>query len=269
MKTKLLKLLVIVGFVSVNCAWTSQVLANKNRISQRQIILREDPSLPGNYLNPPVPIPISLAPGYGVNISFKGLQQFIEYVSLDNPAFATYEVIGSEETPGSIIHLRRIDPIKIEGLPNTQKTELTIVTRDQSGQQHIYIFEVSRAASPTVVLISFYRQIIEAKNACGTTELDAEIATKRNSHITSSLKRGMALAQAQGFLQVNSPLIPRVNNFIELMNCGMSIRQASSGAGVSKELVDKLLKMGKVSPTNSQSTEISTLDKEKESTDEQ
>ncbi len=263
MKTKLLKLLVIVGFLSVNCAWVNQAQANKNRISQRQIILREDPSLPGNYLNPPVPIPISLAPGYGVNISFKGLQQFIEYVSLDNPAFATYEVIGSEETPGSIIHLRRIDPIKIEGLPNTQKTELTIVTRDQSGQQHIYIFEVSRAASPTVVLISFYRQIIEAKNACGTTELDAEIATKRNSHITSSLKRGMALAQAQGFLQVNSPLIPRLNNFIELMNCGMSIRQASSGAGISRELVDKLLKMGKVSPTNPQSTEISTIDKEK------
>ncbi len=244
MRNKLLELLVIVGFLSINCTWTSQALANKNKISQRQIILREDPSLPGNYLNLQVPIPISLAPGYGVNISFKGLEQFIEYVSLDNPAFATYEVIGSGENPGSIIHLRRIDPIKIEGLPNTQKTQVTIVTRAQSGQEYIYIFEVSRAASPTVVLISFYRQVIEAKNACGTTGLDAEIATKRNSHITSSLKRGMALAQAQGFLQVNSPLIPRLDNFIELMNCGMSITQASSRAGISRELVDKLLQMG-------------------------
>ncbi|MCX7592822.1 MAG: hypothetical protein N2235_03470 [Fischerella sp.] len=93
----------------------------------------------------------------GTNLSFIQAGETIKKVWLNDPSQVTMDFDGPmcmqfgpdrntsmgdcKNSAASVIQLRRIQKIKIPGLPNTDKTLLTVVTEKQ-GKNKLYTFEI-------------------------------------------------------------------------------------------------------------------------------
>ncbi|WP_026731915.1 hypothetical protein [Fischerella sp. PCC 9605] len=93
----------------------------------------------------------------GTNLSFIQAGETIKKVWLNDPSQVTMDFDGPmcmqfgpdrnnnmgdcKNSAASVIQLRRIQKIKIPGLPNTDKTLLTVVTEAQ-GKNKLYTFEI-------------------------------------------------------------------------------------------------------------------------------
>ncbi|WP_424097147.1 hypothetical protein [Moorena producens] len=207
------------------------------------------------------PIPVALAPGYGVNISFISTGEVIEKLWIDNPSFVAVDVDGCldnlvakkncEYNQATVIHLRRIEELDIPGIPKTNSTLLTVVTRSINGRQ-IYLFKVTPADRPSEVVIEFNKP---------TPSVDFIVV--------DAIERGIFRATLQGLLVKGSQLHRKLDNFVVFLKDGQTISNAATQAGISLELADKLQKMGRrptvptaISQMNEQKDTIEVLTKE-------
>ena len=224
---------------------------NASNLTYRKIIIPERTDSQGTSI---APINIPLAPGVGVTINLSNLSEHIEDIWLDNPSFVTLDINGSltnNLNPATIIHLRRIQDFSIEGLLKTNSTTMTVVTRKKNGKVGIYVFKLYKIKTSTLTLIELNPPatpptppVVKPRNLCGVTDISAEIAARRTNQMVVTLRRGIARAIKERLIRVNSPVIGRLTNYINLISCGIDVNIAAAQVGISTELVNKLMTMG-------------------------
>ncbi len=187
---------------------------------------------------------IQLAPGYGVNISFIQSGEIVEKVWLDNPAFASLDADGClsglaqrcEQSGATVLHLRRINPLKIPQLPKTNSTLLTVITKGNSGRR-VYVFRVAMGDTApkyhTVEVTPGLREEPEIRNLPSATNIT-------NLQVISS---GLEIAQQQRLILPNSRLQRRVKSFLMLLKSGYLINEAARRSGISLQLVNRLIEL--------------------------
>ncbi|PSB41593.1 hypothetical protein C7B80_30205 [Cyanosarcina cf. burmensis CCALA 770] len=88
----------------------------------------------------------------GLNINFIPTSEVVKKVWLDDPSrlgvdfdgtLCVSEAENCSDTGATVIHLRRINPIKFPQLPKTQATLLSIVTQGEDGAKNLYQFHVT------------------------------------------------------------------------------------------------------------------------------
>lgn len=164
------------------------------------------------------PVTIPLAPGAGINISFIGMNAAIEKAWLDNPTWLTLDsdgclssknssanAPGSQgnaaraynrgevtcETPSYVLHLRRINDLKFEGLPSTPETTLSVITRTEDGTRQISVFRLVRGRS------TFHTLEVTSPQSERQPSLSFDLAL---------IQKGREAAIAQNLLRSGDPL---------------------------------------------------------------
>lgn len=188
---------------------------------------------------------IELSPGYGVNISFIKSGEIVEKVWLDNPAFASLDVDGClrglaqqcEQEGATVIHLRRINPLKVRQLPTTNTSLLTVIAKGKFGRQ-VYLFRVAMGDETpnyhTIEITSDANTVPEITGFSGI------------SNVTNlqRISRGLKIAQSQHLIYPESRLWRRIENFLAKVRVGESINNAARKNGISLQLVNRLIELG-------------------------
>jgi hypothetical protein len=195
---------------------------------------------------------IELSPGYGVNISFIPSGEIVEKVWLDNPAIASLDVdgclsgLGREcNSPGAtVLHLRRINPIDMPQLPKMDSSLLTVVAKGNSGRR-VYLFRVATANTRPK-----YHTIEVTPNTQEEPEIRELLPQYKNLQVMS---RGLEIAQQKRLILPKSRLYQRIENFFTSVKSGESVSSAARKAGISLQLVNRLIELGKTTPMNSSS----------------
>lgn len=95
---------------------------------------------------------VELAHGYGVTINFIPSGEKIVKIWVDNPSFIIIGVNGClnnlsmpkcPKEGANLIHIRRIQDIRLPNFPKTDKTLMTIVTSSEKGS-NLYLFEIKK-----------------------------------------------------------------------------------------------------------------------------
>src|SRR4028118_861967 len=153
---------------------------------------------------------IPIAQGEGVTITFIPSRQIVQKVWLDNPTWLTVDADGCleglgtgscEHSSATSIHLRRIKPLQIEGLPATGTSMLTVISRDASGELKISTFKLVSATSAQ-------HSLVEVVPTAGL-RLPALV----NPVL---VQQGKNIAISQGWLRESSRLSQKIDQFIAL-----------------------------------------------------
>ena len=188
---------------------------------------------------------IELSPGYGVNISFIKSDEIVEKVWLDNPTFASLDVDGClsvegkecEKEGATVIHLRRIKPLKVKQLPLSNTSLLTVIAKGKSGRK-IYLFKVAMGdKTPTFHTLEI---IPDIKISPETTQF----SNIKNNEELQLLSRGLKLVSKRGLINRESRLWSRIANFLVKVEMGESVDNAARKSGISMRLVNRLIELG-------------------------
>lgn len=192
-----------------------------------------------------LPIIVNLAEGYGVNIRFNSGEEIIEKIWLDNPSFVTLDVDGClsglgenncQESNSSVIHLRRIQPLFIDGLPPTNSSLMTVITRTSTNQNYLYLFEINRASSAQEL-------VIEVRQNPPTPQVIVQPPLV-NYRLIEAIERGIRSALRDDLLLFDSELNQVLKRFIVLLKEGVSVEIAAQSVNISLDLVEKLKQLG-------------------------
>jgi hypothetical protein len=104
---------------------------------------------------------IGLAQGSGVNITFIPAGRIIQKVWLDDPTWIVFDVDGClvgqttkcERPTATTVHLKRINPLRIQGMFSTGRSLLTVVTSGEAGDLKISTFRIVPRGSPGVSIV--------------------------------------------------------------------------------------------------------------------
>lgn len=190
---------------------------------------------------------IELSPGYGVNISFINSGEIIEKVWLDNPTFVSLDVDGClsglrrecKSMGATVLHLRRIKPLNLPQLPKTNSSLLTVVARGKSGRR-VYVFRVTMGSKKPK-----YHTI----EVTPTINVEGKIANlNKNGNIINFflIKRGLKIVQQQRLILPTSHLYKRIEQFLSSVKTGNSIHDSARKNGISLQLVNRLIELGKI-----------------------
>ena len=180
---------------------------------------------------------IPIAQGQGVTISFIPSRQIVQKVWLDDPTWLTVDTDGCleglgnekcEQSGATSVHLRRIKPLRIEGLPSAEISLLTIVTRDVSGNLEISTFKLQGATS--------------AQHSVVEVVPSTEIGLLNNVD-TTLVRKGKSIAIAQGWLREGDRLSQKIYQFITFSKTE-SAQAAAKRAGLSIALIERLSSLG-------------------------
>ena len=201
---------------------------------------------------------VNVLPGVGTNIDFSSTQEFVKKIWLDDFSRVTVDTDaplcassmgkdtavmqdGSCNQGAKIVHLRRIEQLKIPHLPSTPTTLLSIVTENQQQQMKLYEFQVSyNSKSPQCSRLSILSEPTPQQTA---NSLPTEV--KEDTSLVM-VEQGLQVAVARNLVLASSPLIPRVQNFLVLVRQGTVEEIAAQQAGISMTLVAKLRELGLV-----------------------
>lgn len=202
---------------------------------------------------------ITVLPGFGTNIDFTSTQESVKKIWLDDFSRITVDTDaplcvspmgkdtavmqdGSCNQGAKIVHLRRIEQLKIPHLPSTPTTLLSIVTENQQQQQmKLYEFQVSyNSKSPKCSRLS-----IKSEPTSQQTANSLPTAVNGNTNL-GMVEQGLQVAVARNLIVASSPLVPRVQNFLALVRRGTVEEVATQQAGISMTLVAKLRELGLV-----------------------
>lgn len=173
--------------------------------------------------------------GSGTNLNFISTGETIQRVWLDDPSRITLDfdapLCQSREgrscsrASTSVIHLRRIHPLNLPGLPKADSTLLTVITEGVSGRQ-LYQFRVAYGSgSPQY----------------STVEIRANSSDFVN---LNHVEHGLRVAISRGFVTSNAQTVTRINQFLRLSRNGTEITTAARQSGISLKLVNKLAELG-------------------------
>jgi hypothetical protein len=189
---------------------------------------------------------ISVWPGSGTNLDFTRTGEVIQRVWLDDPSRLTLDFDGNlcgtdnsgncEGTGASIIHLRRVQGIHFEHLPATPFTLLTVVTDSPQGRK-VYQFQVNYGTGEP--------QYATVAIAPGTTPQSSaiEIASGRTVSLVN-VEWGLRRAIANELITANSPVVPKVEDFLARVRNGTEPQAAADAAGISMAVISRLAEMG-------------------------
>ncbi len=188
---------------------------------------------------------VELSPGYGVNISFIKSDEIVEKVWLDNPTFASLDVDGCLSTEGkecekegaTVIHLRRINPLKVRQLPLSNTSLLTVIAKGKS-ERKIYLFKVGTGdKTPTYHTL----EIIPDSQIVPENTQETNI---KNINELQLLSRGLRIVNSRGLISQESRLWSRIANFLVKIRMGESINSAARKSGISMRLINRLIELG-------------------------
>ncbi|NJO64987.1 MAG: hypothetical protein HC836_44810 [Richelia sp. RM2_1_2] len=188
---------------------------------------------------------IELSPGYGVNISFIKSGEIVEKVWLDNPAIATLDVDGCLSAQGrecdqegaTVIHLRRIKPLKITQLPNSSTSLLTAIAKGKSARK-VYLFQIAMGdETPNYHTLEI---IPDIKINPETTQFSH---IKNNQELQQIIK-GLKIVNTRKLINRESRLWSRIENFLIKIRMGESVNSAARKSGISIGLVNRLIELG-------------------------
>ncbi|MCA1994144.1 MAG: hypothetical protein LDL41_19170 [Coleofasciculus sp. S288] len=191
---------------------------------------------------------IKLAPGRGVNISFIPTGSAIEKVWLDDPSWVVLSADGClvglgidstrmprqggqncSNSPTSVLHLRRIDALPIPGIPKSDSTQLTVITRSPALGRQILVFRLVKATETpyyTVEVVDSSRQIEQSR-------IDL-----------AAIERGRKFALEQSLLLEGSALDLRIVDFISRLQQRQSLEMAQRQSRISWQLISRLAELG-------------------------
>ncbi|MEL6164425.1 MAG: hypothetical protein AAFR37_11920 [Cyanobacteria bacterium J06628_3] len=239
--------LIIKGFIVI-CSFTfpyfnlppaiaSEVKQSVKQITQKVATGKSSSSIPR----------IELSPGYGVNISFIKSDEIIEKVWLDNPTFASLDVDGCLSTEerecdkegATVIHLRRIKPLKVRQLPLSNTSLLTVIAKGQS-RRKVYLFKVGMGnKAPTYHTLEI---IPDSKIVPENTQF----TNIKNINELQLLSRGLKIVNSKGLIRKESRLWSRIADFLVKVRMGEPINSAARKSGISMRLVNRLIELGNV-----------------------
>ncbi len=194
--------------------------------------------------------------GSGVSISFYEVKEMVKRVWIDDPSQVLIDTDGCLEgidqncqnSSAGLLHLRRIKKVTVPGLPQTSATLLTVITQTASGERKVYHFQVTPSNSrPEYSQVS----IISDKPSSRVTRplLSPLVQTTR---ITKQIRAGMSVAISNGLLSSSDELHNRIEQFLTHFQAGEQMPTAAETAGVSLNLVNKLIELGQKNGTEGQ-----------------
>ncbi|BAY84740.1 hypothetical protein NIES267_42360 [Calothrix parasitica NIES-267] len=224
-------------YLNLSPAIASEVKQSVKQITQKVATGNSSSSIPR----------IELSPGYGVNISFIKSDEIIEKVWLDNPTFASLDVDGCLSTEerecdkegATVIHLRRIKPLKVRQLPLSNTSLLTVIAKGKS-ERKVYLFKVGMGnKAPTYHTLEI---IPDSKIVPENTQF----TNIKNINELQLISRGLKIVNSEGLINDKSRLWSRIANFLIKVRMGESINSAARKSGISMRLVNRLIELGNV-----------------------
>jgi hypothetical protein len=175
---------------------------------------------------------LKLYPGHGTTLNFRTTGETIYKTWLDDPSQATLDfdcrtTAEKQACAAQVIHLRRINRLNFPGLPATQTTALTVVTN-----QNLYQFQLTFPSSgtPTSSIVDVQSQ---------------QPSQRSNQSDIELIQQGLQTAVAQDLLGQGDALWNRVQKLLRLTRRGTALSQATQQAGVSPQLVQRLVELGR------------------------
>lgn len=193
--------------------------------------------------------------GHGVSISFYNSGEIIKKIWLDDPSKFIVDVDGclegmkgcSDDNVGAgLIHLRKINTIKIRGLPQASSygSHLTVITQSNIGKKVYHFSIVPGTGKPEYSRID----IVPSQNTITTASRQAKPAPRPVDYTAVSdskyIAKGMEIAIAKKWLAPNTKLWNRLNKLVLLRSQGKDLELAATQAKVSMKVVKKLMLLG-------------------------
>lgn len=207
---------------------------------------------------------VKVWPGHGVSISFYGSDEIIQKIWLDDPSKFIVDVdgclqgmenCGDENEGAGLIHVRRINDIKIRGLPQSSiyGAHLTVITESKSRKKVYHFSLVPGTGRPEYSQL----KIVSSYDSRVSEQPLPQLQTVNYTAVSDSkyIEKGMQVAVSKGQLKVNSPLWDRLMKVVSLRSQGRDIRLAAYEAKVSMRLINKLMNMG-VETSSPYTTEV-------------
>lgn len=188
--------------------------------------------------------------GHGVSISFYEMGETIKRIWLDDSSSIIFDVDGcleglegagkcSGNSGAGLIHLRRIDKILIPGLPQADHgAHMTVVTETGSSTKtkKIYHFRVVPGSGNPK-----YSEVEIIKDTEPSVQPKVNYTAISDSR---SITQGMKVALKNNWITANGDLWLRLTQTARLRSQGEELEKAALAAGVSMELVEKLIFLG-------------------------
>lgn len=191
---------------------------------------------------------VKVWPGHGVSISFYNTREVIKKIWLDDPSRFVFDVDGCLEglgkcsgnsTGAGLIHIRRIETVKIPGLPQASYgAHMTVITESGSTRKSYHFRIVAGSGTPE------YSQIeIISDTPSKPEEVKPKVSYTALSD-SRHIAKGMQVALKNQWVTTDSKLWKRLNQLVELRSQGEELVVAASTTGVSMQLVEKLMLLG-------------------------
>ncbi|OWY68995.1 hypothetical protein B7486_23170 [cyanobacterium TDX16] len=189
-------------------------------------------------------------PGHGVSISFFETGEVIRRAWLDRSKKSKFIIdvdgclsgLGRDcENPGAgLIHISAIDGVTIPGLPNAPYGEHLTVITESNGQKKSYHFRLAPGTGAPE-----YSEILIENDLEPTLEEDSK--PKPNPYAAADAQwvtRGMQVALSNQWIDIQGLLWQRLTHLVGELQAGADVNAAAANAGVSMQLVEKLMQLG-------------------------
>lgn len=196
---------------------------------------------------------IKVWPGHGVSISFYTSGEIIKKIWLDDPSKFIVDVDGClqgmkdcrDSVGAGLIHLRRINTIKIRGLPQASSygAHLTVITESNIGKKVYHFSILPGTGTPQYSRIEIMPSQSHPKVARRQQPAPTPVSYTATTD-SQYIAKGMEKALANRWLRTDSQLWNRLSKVVLLRSQGKDLRLAASQSKVSMKLIDKLMRMG-------------------------
>ncbi|MDZ4878153.1 MAG: hypothetical protein CLLPBCKN_007588 [Chroococcidiopsis cubana SAG 39.79] len=189
-------------------------------------------------------------PGHGVSISFFETGEVIRRAWLDRSKKSKFIIdvdgclsgLGRDcENPGAgLIHISAIDGVTIPGLPNAPYGEHLTVITESNGQKKSYHFRLVAGTG-----VPEYSEILIENDLEPTLEESSK--PRPNPYAAADAQwvtRGMQVALSNKWIDAQGSLWQRLTHLVGELQSGADANAAAAKAGVSMQLVEKLMQLG-------------------------
>ncbi|PSB26611.1 hypothetical protein [Chlorogloea sp. CCALA 695] len=221
---KTFSLSLVLSVATLSPAWAQRVLRVSSVAAQE-----------GN-----VPIKVHVEGG-GVLLDFAPTNERITKISIDDPSRIVVDhclvTKSCNDLPSPVIRLFRSSGINFQDIPAAKTTMLSVETVDAQGNYHSYPFPITIGTGRSLIS----KILIEEEDANDSPFQTGTVA--RNRVTPTIITLGVEEAEAKSLL-VDPQLKARIRNYLALMKSGMSSLKAANRAGISADLVAKLVQLG-------------------------